>query len=734
MTDMKNIIIPLLALALSGNIWAQQKNYGQKADSIIALMTLDEKIGQLNMLTGNWEATGPVLQDVNKSEMLKKGLVGSMLNVKGSKNTRQLQELALQSRLHIPLLFGQDVIHGYRTVFPIPLAQAGSFDRQAVRDAAAVAANEAASAGLHWVFSPMLDVSRDPRWGRVMEGPGEDPFMASEMARAMVDGYQSTGVDGLKVMACAKHFAAYSGAIGGRDYNTVDVSMQTLHNLYLPPFKAAAEAGIASYMCSFNEINGVPSSANKYLYDLLYNDWNFKGLVVSDWGSIGEMVVHGYSKDRKMAAEQALNAGVTIDMESYCYLDYLKALVEEGKVKEETVNEAVKRVLVQKYELGLFDDPFRYCNEKREKASLLTEAHRNTAREVAGKSIILLKNENQLLPLQKAPASIAVIGPLADSKRDMDGNWVILSHDAIAVTLLEALKEEYPQSHIEYVKGCDVNSSDKSGFQAAIEAARKAELVILAFGETWDMSGEAKSRGDIHLPGVQEELAQEIYKTNPRSLTLLMAGRPMIFNAIKEQAPALLYCWWLGTEAGHAVTDVLTGRRNPSARVPMSFPSHLGQIPVYYNHKNSGRPPVDQAGNYSGRYIDIDYKPAYPFGYGLSYTTFAYDNISVSTTPEGVRVSMTLRNTGNYDGTELVQVYLQKLWGESTRPVKELKAYEQVFLKKGESRQVVLSVPYKELAYYGQDGWQKGDGDYKVYIARNAAEVVDTKAMTVAGF
>lgn len=731
---MKRIIIPLLALALSGNIWAQQKNYGQKADSIIALMTLDEKIGQLNMLTGNWEATGPVLQDVNKSEMLKKGLVGSMLNVKGSKNTRQLQELALQSRLHIPLLFGQDVIHGYRTVFPIPLAQAGSFDRQAVRDAAAVAANEAASAGLHWVFSPMLDVSRDPRWGRVMEGPGEDPFMASEMARAMVDGYQSTGVNGLKVMACAKHFAAYSGAIGGRDYNTVDVSMQTLHNLYLPPFKAAAEAGIASYMCSFNEINGVPSSANKYLYDLLYNDWNFKGLVVSDWGSIGEMVVHGYSKDRKMAAEQALNAGVTIDMESYCYLDYLKALVEEGKVKEETVNEAVKRVLVQKYELGLFDDPFRYCNEKREKASLLTEAHRNTAREVAGKSIILLKNDNQLLPLQKAPASIAVIGPLADSKRDMDGNWVILSHDAIAVTVLEALKEEYPQSHIEYVKGCDVNGSDKSGFQAAIEAARQAELVILALGETWDMSGEAKSRGDIQLPGVQEELAQEIYKTNPRSLTLLMAGRPMIFNAIKEQAPALLYCWWLGTEAGHAVTDVLTGRRNPSAHVPMSFPSHLGQIPVYYNHKNSGRPPVDQAGNYSGRYIDIDYKPAYPFGYGLSYTTFAYDNISVSTTAEGVRVSMTLRNTGNYDGTELVQVYLQKLWGESTRPVKELKAYEQVILKKGESRQVVLNVPYKELAYYGQDGWQKGDGDYNVYVGKNAAEVIAKQNISISGF
>lgn len=731
---MKKIIIPLLALTLSGNTFAQQKDYGQKADSIIALMTLDEKIGQLNMLTGNWEATGPVLQDVNKSEMLKKGLVGSMLNVKGSKNTRQLQELALQARLHIPLLFGQDVIHGYRTVFPIPLAQAASFDRSAVKDAATVAARESAAAGIHWLFSPMLDVARDPRWGRVMEGPGEDPYMASEIARAMVEGYQSAGPDGLKMMACAKHFAAYSGAIGGRDYNTVDVSMQTLHNLYLPPFKAAAEAGVASYMCSFNEINGVPSSANKYLYDLLYKDWNFKGLVVSDWGSIGEMVVHGYSKDRKMAAEQALNAGVTIDMESYCYIDHLKTLVAEGKVTEETLNAAVRRVLIQKYELGLFDDPFRYCDPKREKASLLTDENRATAREVAGKSIIMLKNEAGLLPLRKAPASIAVIGPLADSKRDMDGNWVILSHDAIAVTVLEALKEEYPKSRIEYVKGCDVNSTDKSGFQAAIEAARKAELVVLALGETWDMSGEAKSRGDIHLPGVQEELAQAVYQANPRSLTLLMAGRPMIFNAIKEQAPAVLYCWWLGTEAGHAVTDVLTGRRNPSARVPMSFPSHLGQIPVYYNHKNSGRPPVDQAGNYSGRYIDIDYKPAYPFGYGLSYTTFAYDNIQVSTASDGLHVSMTLRNTGDYDGNELVQVYLQKLWGESTRPVKELKAYEQVFLKKGETRQVELTIPYKELAYYGQDGWQKGDGDYKVYVGRSAAEVVDMKEISIVNF
>jgi beta-glucosidase len=530
-------------------------------------------------------------------------------------------------------------------------------------------------------------------------------------------------------MACAKHFAAYSAAIGGRDYNTVDISLQTLHNVYLPPFKAAAENGIASFMCAFNEVNGVPASAHPYLYHLLYHEWNYKGMVVSDWGSIGEMVVHGYSKDREMAAMQALNAGVTIDMESNCYADYLKKIVTEGKISEITLNNEVRKVLLQKYRLGLFGNPFKYCVPEKESSELLTEANRNAARDVARKSIILLKNEG-ILPAPVA-AKIAVIGPMADAKRDMDGNWTVATTNDVAVTLLEALKRRYPESEIVAVKGCAVDSKDKSGFGEAIEAARNAGMVLLALGEHWGMTGEARSRGDIHLPGVQEELAAEIYKVNRNTVTLLMAGRPMIFTEISEQAPAILYTWWLGSEAGNAILDVITGDYNPSARAPMSFPKHIGQIPVYYNRKNSGRPPVEAKGNYSGRYIDIDYKPQYPFAYGLSYTTFEYEDITVAVEKDYISVQFVLTNTGNVDGNELVQVYVRKLWGESTRPIKELKAFENVFLQKGERRRMELSIPFSRLQYYGQNGWENGAGDYKIFMGKNAAALFFETAVAV---
>lgn len=727
---MKKILLGIFWVLPIVLTYSQNKEayYSQKADSILLLMTLDEKVGQLNMLTGNWEATGPVLQDVNKAENIKSGRIGSMLNVKGSKNTRELQELALSSRTGIPLLFGQDVIHGYKTILPIPLAQASSFDRQAIELASRTAALESAVSGIHWLFSPMLDVSSDPRWGRVMEGPGEDPYWASEIAKAMIKGYQDP-IDGLQLMACAKHFAAYSGAIGGRDYNTVDVSLQTLNNIYLPPFKAATESGIASFMCAFNEINGVPATANSYLYDLLYKDWGFKGLVVSDWGSIGEMVVHGYSKDRKMAAKQAFKAGVTIDMESYCYIDYLKSLIEEGEITEDALNSAVKQVLIQKIKLGLFEDPFKYCNEDRENEILLSVENRKAALDVARKSIILLKNDDAILPLQ-IPKKILVVGPLANSKRDMDGNWVMLSNDTDAVTLLEALKKKYPNSEVSFIEGCKTTGEDRAQFEKTVDAAKRVDLVILALGETWDMSGEAKSKGDIQLPGVQEELACKIYDVNKHTLTILMGGRPMIFNRIVEKAPAIIYAWWLGTEAGNAIVDVITGVYNPSGRVPMSFPKHLGQIPVYYNHKNSGRPPVEAEGNYSGRYIDIDYKPQYPFAFGLSYTSFDYKDILVNKENNGIAVSLSLSNTGGYDGKELVQVYVQKLWGESTRPVKELKACEQIFVKKGENQQVKIFIPYKSLEYYGQDGWVEGQGDYRLYIGRNASDVLYQTSFT----
>lgn len=707
-----------------------QANYEAKADSLIAMMTLDEKVGQLNMLTGNWEATGPLLRGAsNVEQLLKEGKIGSMLNIRGSKNTHDMQALAITSRLGIPLLFGLDVIHGYRTVFPVPLAIASSFEPEAVKLAARVAAREAVVSGIHWTFSPMLDVSRDPRWGRVMEGPGEDTYWATEVARAMTKGYQEPFDDGLALMACAKHFAAYGAAIGGRDYNTVDVSLQTLHNVYLPPFKAAAESGIASFMCAFNEINGVPASANTGLYHLLYNEWGYRGLVVSDWGSIGEMVVHGYSKDREMAAMQALNAGVTVDMESNCYADYLKKLVNEGKVSEAALNGEVRKVLVQKYRLGLFDNPFKYCTPEKEANELLTEANRSAAREVARKAIILLKNDG-IVPA-RIPGKIALIGPLADAKRDMDGNWTVATATDVAVTLLEALKQRYPESEVVVAKGCAAEGMDKSGFREALEAARSADLVLLALGERWGMTGEARSRGDIHLPGVQEELATEIYKVNKNTVTLLMAGRPMIFTEISEKAPAIFYTWWLGSEAGNAMLDVITGSYNPSARVPMSFPKHVGQIPVYYNHKNSGRPPVDVAGNYSGRYIDIDHKPQYPFAYGLSYATFEYEDISVTVEKDSVFVKFALTNTGKVDGSELVQIYTRKLWGESTRPVKELKAFKNVFLQKGEKRHIELSIPFSSLHYYGQNGWDNGQGDYRIFMGKNAEELFFDATFTV---
>ena len=703
----------------------QEREWRRRTDSLLGKMTLREKIGQLNMLSGNWAATGPVLQDTDQEVLLREGRLGAMLNITGCRNTHLLQQTALSSRLGIPLLFGQDVIHGYKTIFPVPLAQAASFDPEAVEASARVAARETSVSGIQWVFSPMLDVARDPRWGRVMEGPGEDPYVASEMARAMIRGYGRPFADGLEVMACAKHFAAYGGAIGGRDYNTVDVSMQTLHNFYLPPFRAAAEAGAGSFMCSFNEINGVPASADKYLYDLLYGEWGFDGIVVSDWGSIREMVVHGYSRDRKQAAEQAINAGVTIDMESRCYTEYLEELVAEGAVSEATVDNAVRRVLMQKFRMGLFDDPFRYCDDPaREQREVLSEANLEVSRDMARKSIVLLRNEGGLLPLTAAPRTIAVVGPLADSKRDMDGNWVMNSLEPRAVTLLEALRERYPQAVIRCERGCGVTGDDRSGFAAAERAARGADLVVLALGETWNMSGEARSRGDISLPGVQEELAMRIYAANPRSVTLLMGGRPMIFEQIAAHAPAVLYCWWLGSEAGRAMTDVLTGDYNPSARLPMTFPSHLGQIPVYYNHKNSGRPAND-GGGYSGRYLDIDYKPRYPFGYGLSYTTFRYDDVQAETSGDGIRVRLRLTNTGSREGRELVQVYVRKRWGETTRPVRELKAFRQVALAPGESRGVVLDIPRSELRCYGAGGWQTGAGDYRVIVGRDAA---DTRA------
>ena len=719
----------LIFLLLSNNLRADNNAiYTHKADSILQLMTLEEKIGQLNMVAGLWGATGPESSTVDKMADIKAGGVGSMLNVSGLKRIREMQSLALQSRLKIPLIFGLDVIHGYKTVFPIPLAQAASFDTAQIRICSQIAAKESMAAGLNWTFSPMLDVSRDPRWGRVMECPGEDPFLACAIAKSSVEGYQKPQ-NGLNFMACAKHFAAYSAAIGGRDYNTVDISDQTLYDIYLPPFKAAVKAGISSFMCSFNEINGVPASGNPKLYSILYNDWKFNGIVVSDWGSIAEMVTHGYSKDREMAAKQAITVGVDIDMQSFCYKNYFKSLVVNKELDEEFINKAVRKVLIQKFQLGLFDNPYRYCNDEREKNDMLTAENRQQSRSMAQKSIVLLKNTDRLLPLQ-AVRKICIVGPLGNSPRDMDGNWTIFGN-SVAVTLLNAVKNKFPEASVVFEKGCEIKGEDKKGFEAAVNAAKEADVVLLALGESWNMSGEARSRGSLSLPGVQEELALEIYKANPKTVTLLMGGRPLVFNKIVEKAPAILYCWWLGSEAGNAMVDVLWGKYNPSARLTMSFPKDVGQIPVFYNRKNSGRPATEKEGNYSGRYIDMDYKPQYHFGFGLSYTTFNYDKIEVQQQNQQIQVTMNITNTGDKDGTELVQVYTHRHWGEVTAPIKELKGFLQVFLKKGETKTISINIPYAELEYYGLSGWCKPTGDYDVMVGKNSNETYFNKTLTL---
>lgn len=726
---MYKILIYLALIFTPVNLCAQSYNVDEhKADSILKLMTLDEKIGQLNMVAGFWGATGPEDSSVDKLTDIKLGAIGSMLNVSGTKRTREMQSTALQSRLKIPLLFGLDVIHGYKTVFPIPLAQAASFDTAQIRKSAQIAAKEALAVGLHWTFSPMLDVSRDPRWGRVMECPGEDPFLACAIAKSVVEGYQQPQ-NGLKLMACGKHFAAYSAAIGGRDYNTVDISDQTLNDIYLPPFKAAVKAGISSFMCSFNEINGVPSSGSEKLYSILYNDWKFKGIVVSDWGSIGEMYIHGYSKDREMAAKQAITVGVDIDMQSFCYTKSLKKLIENKQLDEEIVDRAVRKVLIQKLQSGLFDDPYKFCSEDREKNDLLTPENRELSRTMAQKSIVLLKNTDNLLPI-KDVKKICIVGPLGNSARDMDGNWVVFGK-SVAVTLLDAVKKQFPNATVVFEKGCDIKGDDKAGFKTAIKVAKSADIVLLALGESWNMSGEARSRGSLSLPGVQEELALEIYKVNPKTVTLIMGGRPLIFNKIVEKAPAILYCWSLGSEAGNAMVDVLWGKYNPSARLPMTFLKDVGQIPLYYNHKNSGRPATDKEGSYASRYIDMDYKPQYPFGFGLSYTTFSYDKIVVNKDDNKIQVSMSITNSGARDGSELVQIYTHRRWGEVTAPVKELKGFSQVFLKKGEEKQITISIPYSDLEYYGVKGWCSPSGEYDLMVGRNSNDILFTKNISI---
>jgi beta-glucosidase len=729
--------LSLLLIAVSSALFcnAQSNAIDQKVDSVLKLMTLDEKIGQMNQYNDDWVATGPVTLDTDKVNQVMKGQVGSLLNCVGTSRTEKWQKVAMQSRLKIPLLFGQDVIHGYKTTFPIPLAEACSWDLEAMQLSARTAASEASASGVHWTFAPMVDIARDPRWGRVMEGAGEDPYLGSKIAFARVKGFQGNklgDVDAL--MACAKHFAAYGAAIGGRDYNSVDMSDRLLWEVYLPPFKAAVDAGAATLMNSFNDLNGVPATGNKYLQrEILKGIWNFQGFVVSDWGSIGEMINHGNVKDGYEAALSAITAGCDMDMESRCYKNNLAQLVKDGKVPVALIDDAVKRILRKKFELGLFDDPFRFCNPEREKAQLNNPEHARIAREIAAKSIVLLKNENQLLPLSKNLKTIAFIGPLVKELQQNKGFWDVEVPGVdsnFIVSQWEGLENKVGKNtKLLYAKGCSIEGDNTDGFAEAISIAKQADVVILSIGEKRDMSGEAKSRSNINIPGVQENLFKELLATGKPVVVLINAGRPLVFNYIADNASAILYTWWLGSEAGDAIADVLFGDYNPSAKLAITFPRSVGQIPIYYSHFNTGRPAYsDENRNYNSSYNDLSIYPKYEFGYGLSYTTFTYSNLKLSATEmlnnESIEADVTITNTGKYAGEEIVQLYLRDKVGSIVRPVKELKDFRKINLKAGESQTIKFKIDKEKLSFFNQQlQWVAEPGEFDIMIGASSEDI-----------
>ncbi|MBC7845251.1 MAG: beta-glucosidase BglX [Flavobacterium sp.] len=732
---MKKIVSIALLLAFSF-AFSQPKTIDQKVDALLKQMTIEEKIGQLNQYNDDSKATGPITVDNDKASQIRNGQVGSLLNCLGTERTRSWQKLAMESRLKIPLLFGQDVIHGYKTTFPVPLGEAASWDLAAIQQAARIAAIEASASGIHWTFAPMVDIARDPRWGRVMEGAGEDPYLGSLIAKARVIGFQGEKLGGIDVvMACVKHFAAYGAAVGGRDYNSVDMSERMLWEVYLPPFKAALDAGAATFMNSFNDLNGIPATGNKYLQrDILKGKWGFKGFVVSDWGSIGEMQNHGYAKDGKEAAYLAITAGSDMDMESRCYKNNLEALLKEKRIDIQLVDDAVRRVLRKKFELGLFDDPYRFCNPEREKAALNNPEHTKAAREIGAKSIVLLKNNSNLLPLSKATKTIAFIGPLVKEYKQNMGFWDVdlpgVDYEKLVVSQWDGLQNKVGKNtKLLYAKGCEIEGDNKDGFAEAVKIASQADVVIMSIGEKRDMSGEAKSRSNIHIPGVQEELVKAIQATGKPVVVLINTGRPLIFNDIADNVPAILYTWWLGTEAGNSIADVLFGDVNPSAKLPMTFPREVGQIPIYYNHFNTGRPAKNDTDlHYTSAYIDLSISPKFPFGYGLSYTTFQYSELKLSKKKmknnETIEVTANITNTGKYAGEEVVQLYLRDKFGSVVRPVKELKGFEKIKLNVGETKTVKFVIDNQKLSFYNDKLEFKSEpGDFDLMIGSSSEDI-----------
>jgi beta-glucosidase len=754
----KNLICSVIFCLIGfGSINAQNKSHLDKTKPIeerisllIKQMTIEEKVGQMNQYNGFWEVTGPTPKGGNaelKYKHLSDGWVGSMLNVHGVQQVKAVQKIAVEeTRLGIPLIIGFDLIHGYKTLSPIPLAEAASWDMEAIKKSAQIAAEEASAAGINWTFAPMVDVYRDARWGRVMEGAGEDPYLGSKIAIARVKGFQGdTRADLSKVntiAACAKHFAAYGFAEAGREYNTVDIGNSTLYNIVFPPFQAASEAGIRTFMNSFNILNGIPATGSSFLQrDILKGKWQFDGFVVSDWGSIKEMVIHGYSKDGAAASEQAIKAGSDMDMESYNYVNDLVKLVKEGKVNESLIDDAVRRILRVKFELGLFEDPYKYCDEAREKAVIGSKANNESVLDIAKKSIVLLKNAPSpsgragegLLPLKKSGQKIALIGALANDKSSPLGSWRLAADDNSAVSVLEGM-QQYKGNNLTFEKGPELsigkntflnevvfNTTDRSGFESAKKVAASVEVVIMVLGEIGYQSGESRSRTNLDLPGLQQELLEEIFKVNPNIVLVLNNGRPLALPWAANNIPAIVEAWQLGTQTGNAVAQVLYGDYNPSGKLPMSFPRNVGQCPIYYNNYSTGRPINDEGNVFWSHYTDVENTPQFPFGFGLSYTTFDYKNLKINKLAfakgEHVKVSVEVTNSGSYDGKEVVQLYIQDVAASLARPVKELKGFELIELKKGETKTVTMILSEKELGFYDNDGnYLVEPGTFKIKV------------------
>ena len=761
--NLKNTIVALITASLiscnSSNNSTSKINsehpFATKVDSILNLMTLDEKIGQLNL-----PATGPITTGSSKStDVVKKiedGLIGGLFNLKDHKNIYEVQKIAVEkSRLGIPLIFGMDVIHGFKTTFPIPLGLSSSWDMDMIEKTAQVAASEASANGINWTFSPMVDISRDPRWGRVSEGNGEDPNLGSQIARAMVNGYQQNDLAANNtLMSCVKHFALYGAPEAGRDYNTVDMSRIRMYNEYLPPYKAAVEEGVGSVMASFNEIDGVPATGNKWLLtDLLRNDWGFDGFVVSDYTGIYEMKAHGMG-DAVTVTSLALKAGLDMDMAGdsqqidAAFIKDLKTALDQGKIDIKDIDNSVKRILTAKYKLGLFDDPYRYCDENRAKTEVFTQENKDFARKVASESMVLLKNDNQTLPLEKS-GTIALIGPLANTAVNMAGTWSVSTDQEKSNTVLDGLKSVVgDKANILYAKGSNVDydlelekrgtmfgktiprdgRTDQQLLNEALTIAQKSDVIVATLGETAEYSGESSSRTNIEIPQVQKDLLNALLNTGKPVVLVLFTGRPLVLVEENENVPAILNVWFPGSEAGLAISDVLFGDVNPSGKLTATFPRNVGQVPIFYNHKNTGRPLGNSEGKFEkfkSNYFDVRNEPLYPFGYGLSYTNFEYSNLKLDKTSinmdETITVSVDVKNAGNYDGKETVQLYIRDLVGSVTRPVKELKGFKKILIKKGETLTVTFTISVEDLKFYNYDlDFVAEPGDFEVFVGTNS--------------